>query len=184
MPHGYCYNWVPALVWLHVISDSLIFAAYMSIPVTLVRIVRKRSDLPFNWMFGCFGVFIVACGLTHLLEVWNLWHAMYWFAGSVKAVTAISSIATAILLVHLTPAALALPRFEELRTSEARFREILESAPDSIVVTDERGRIVVANTETEQLFGYAREELMGKAFEILMPDRFREAHLAARQSYI
>ena len=183
MPHGYCYNWVPVLVWLHVISDGLIFAAYMSIPVTLARIVRKRSDIPFNWMFGYFGLFIVACGLTHFLEVWNLWHAMYWLAGSVKVLTAVASVATAILLVRLTPAALALPRFEELRTSEARFREILESAPDSIVVTDKRGRIVLANTETEKLFGYPREELMGKTVEILMPERFRGKHIGHRHNY-
>jgi len=78
MPHGYCYRWVPGLVWLHVISDSLIFLSYMTIPITLAHIVRRRKDLPFNWMFVCFGIFIVACGLTHAMEVWNLWHAMYW----------------------------------------------------------------------------------------------------------
>ena len=81
MPHGYCYMWVPGLVWLHVISDSLIALAYLSIPFTLAYFVRRRTDLPFNWMFLCFGVFILACGATHAMEVWNLWHADYWVAG-------------------------------------------------------------------------------------------------------
>ena len=62
MPHGYCYMWVPGLVWLHVISDSLIALAYLSIPFTLAHFVRRRTDLPFNWMFLAFGIFILACG--------------------------------------------------------------------------------------------------------------------------
>ena len=109
MPHGYCYMWVPGLVWLHVISDSLIALAYLSIPFTLAYFVRRRTDLPFNWMFLCFGVFILACGATHAMEVWNLWHADYWLAGVIKAITAIASLATAALLVKLVPQAVALP---------------------------------------------------------------------------
>lgn len=62
MPHGYCYIWNTKLVLLHVISDSLIALAYLSIPITLVYFIRKRRDVPFNWVFVCFGVFILACG--------------------------------------------------------------------------------------------------------------------------
>ncbi len=115
MPHGYCYMWVPGLVWLHVISDSLITLAYLSIPFTLAYFVRKRTDLPFNWMFVCFGVFILACGATHAMEVWDLWHGDYWVAGGIKAVTAIASLATAVLLVKLVPHAVALPSPTALR---------------------------------------------------------------------
>ncbi|MFT5591635.1 MAG: hypothetical protein ACI9ZF_003839, partial [Bradyrhizobium sp.] len=56
MPHGHCYLWEPALLWLHVLSDSLIALAYFSIPVTLLFFVRKRRDLQFHWMFICFAV--------------------------------------------------------------------------------------------------------------------------------
>jgi PAS domain S-box-containing protein len=115
MPHGYCYMWVPGLVWLHVISDSLIALAYLSIPFTLAYFVRRRTDLPFSWMFVCFGVFILACGATHAMEVWNLWHADYWLAGLIKAITAIASLATAALLVKLVPHAVALPSPTALR---------------------------------------------------------------------
>jgi PAS domain S-box-containing protein len=109
MPHGYCYMWVPGLVWLHVISDSLIALAYLSIPFTLAYFVRRRTDLPFDWMFLAFGVFILACGATHAMEVWNLWHADYWLAGAIKAITAMASLVTAVLLVRLVPHAVELP---------------------------------------------------------------------------
>jgi PAS domain S-box-containing protein len=114
MPHGYCYLWNPGLVWLHVISDSLIALAYLSIPITLLYFARKKRGLPFSWIFVCFGVFIVACGATHILEVWNLWHANYWIAGVLKASTALASIVTAVLLVRLAPQALTLPSHEDL----------------------------------------------------------------------
>jgi PAS domain S-box-containing protein len=197
MPHGYCYNWVPGLVWLHVISDSLIFLAYMTIPFTLIHIARRRKDLPFNWMFVCFGVFIVACGLTHAMEVWNLWHATYWLAGGVKVVTAVASIGTAILLVQLVPRVLKIPSVNALhdvnetltsqgaavRASEAKFRGILESAPDAMVIADGHGRIVLVNAETERLFGYGREELVGQLVDILVPQRFRGKHPQHREGY-
>ncbi len=73
MPHGHCFFWRPDLVWLHAGSDLTISAAYMIIPLTLVELVRRRRDLVFNWMFIMFGVFIMACGFTHLLGAWNLW---------------------------------------------------------------------------------------------------------------
>jgi PAS domain S-box-containing protein len=115
MPHGYCYMWYPGLVWLHVVSDSLIALSYLSIPFTLLYFVRKRTDVPFHWMFACFGMFILACGGTHAMEVWTLWHANYWVSGSIKAITALVSVPTAILLVRLMPHAVTLPSPAALR---------------------------------------------------------------------
>src|SRR6202795_1462801 len=109
MPHGSCYLWTPSLIALLVASDSLIALSYLSIPITLVHFARKRRDFPFSWMFLCFGAFIVACGGTHLMEVWTIWFPSYWLAGAVKAVTACFSVAPAILLIQLAPRALALP---------------------------------------------------------------------------
>jgi PAS domain S-box-containing protein len=115
MPHGYCYLWNPGLVWLHVVSDALIALAYFSIPATLIYFIRKRRDLPFNWMFVSFGIFILACGATHTMEVWTLWHGTYWLSGAIKAITAMASVPTAILLVQLVPRALAIPSPEAMK---------------------------------------------------------------------
>ena len=120
MPHGHCYLWTPGIVWLHVISDALIAVAYYSIPITLAWFVRQRRDIDFRWMFVCFAVFILACGTTHLMEIWNVWHGSYWLAGAFKALTAAASIPTAILLTRLLPQALALPSPSKLQEANAR----------------------------------------------------------------
>src|SRR5271168_2219878 len=90
-PHGFCYSWNTGLVSLHVASDALIALSYFAIPLVMLRFFRKRPDVPFSWIFALFSIFIVACGATHVMEIWNLWHAQYWLAGVVKAVTAIAS---------------------------------------------------------------------------------------------
>jgi PAS domain S-box-containing protein len=112
-PHGFCYAWNARLVWLHVISDVLIAASYFAIPVVLLWLARKRRDIPFSWLFLLFGAFIVACGTTHLMEVWNLWHAQYWLAGAVKALTAVASLGTAVVLARTIPQLVRVPNLTE-----------------------------------------------------------------------
>jgi len=323
LPHGYCFQWTPGVLWLTVTSDSLIGMAYLSIPFVLVRLVRARADIPFHWMFLAFGAFILACGCTHLMDVWTTWHPAYWLSGAVKAVTAAASVTTAVLLFKLMPVVLAIPSQrelarlnaeltaeinerrrteEQLRRSEARlrafmknspsmmfikdldgryvmvndrfaaavgtdeprilartdqelfdgptadgflandlevlstrraleceetvrypdgvhtglvckfpifdergemtglggvvtditrrkraeikFRDLLEAAPDAVVIVDRRGRIELLNAQTEKLFGYERHELLGQPVEKLMPVRFGERHQSHREDYV
>jgi PAS domain S-box-containing protein len=195
-PHGYCYKWNSGLVWLNVVSDGLIALAYFTIPFTLLWFVRKRRDLPFGWMFALFGVFIVACGTTHLMEVWNLWHAQYWLAGGIKAITAVASVLTAILLTRLMPQALQLQsptqliqsnraletevhnrtRLElEVRASEANYREtaeLLDLTSDAIFVRDMKSQVVFWNKAAEKLYGWSREEVLGKRTHELLRTTF------------
>jgi len=180
MPHGHCYLWRPGVLWLHVISDGLIALAYAMIPFTLLHVARKRRDLPFSWMFVCFGIFIIACGASHVMEIWTLWSPRYWLSGAIKAITALAAIPTAVLLLQLTPRALAIPSLDVLRASNeavvasaVQFRALLESAPDAMVIVDKTGRIFLVNAQTERLFGYPRAELFGQPAELLIPDRLR-----------
>lgn len=125
IPHGHCYLWQSQLVWLHILSDSIIAIAYYSIPITLVYFVVKRKDVPFDWIFLLFSAFIVSCGTTHLMEVWTLWHPTYWLSGLLKAATALISLYTAIALVELLPQALTMPSPAQLAILNDRLtREI------------------------------------------------------------
>src|SRR3954464_9572799 len=108
-PHGLCLVWRPELIGLHVGSDAVTGLAYYSIPLALVTFVRCRRDLAFSWMFGLFAVFILACGTTHFFSIWTLWQPDYGAQGVVKAVTAMVSILTAIMLWPLLPRAVARP---------------------------------------------------------------------------
>jgi signal transduction histidine kinase len=134
MPHGHCYLWLPELLWANVVSDALIAFAYLTIPVTLVYFIRKRRDLPFDWMFGAFGVFILACGSTHVLDIWTIWHPDYWLAAWVKVITAIASVVTAVLLIKLVPVALHLPSPSQLR----KVNDELRNAQAELVATARR----------------------------------------------
>ncbi|MGX5202440.1 sensor histidine kinase [Aliikangiella sp. IMCC44632] len=127
MPHGMCYMWKPELLWLHVISDGLIFVSYISIPICLVYILKQRSDLIFSKVMVLFGAFVLLCGITHAIAVWTVWNGTYWFSGSVKALTAIVSVATAVMLWVLIPTLKSIPTVKELE-DEVENRKKAEEA--------------------------------------------------------
>ncbi len=186
LPHGYCLSWKPWLIWLHAISDSLIVLAYFSIPLQLLRIIRKRTDFPFNGMVALFGLFIFSCGATHLMGIWTLWFPHYGVEGIIKAVTAVASIGTAVALVGLSPKILALPspsqleqanrqlmreikdreRFEKaLRERERQLQLMVETVEGyAILSLDNEGRVTTWNHGAERIKGYSTEEISGKHF--------------------
>ncbi len=196
MPHGFCYQWKPALIWLHVASDILIALAYFSIPVVLIHLVRKRRDTPFSWMFVCFGVFIAACGATHVMEVWTLWIPSYWFSGGVKVITALASIPTAISLVHLVPQALSLSSPAEMRAaneelirqgaslkkSEERFRQMAENIREIFwMLNSETKEVIYVSPAFEQICELALEWLSSnpKSYRDLIHAQDQQRVLAA-----
>ena len=122
-PHGICLLWEPELIWLHVASDALIAMAYFSIPIALAIFVSKRRDLKFGWVYWAFGVFILACGFTHVLSIYTLWVPIYGIEGLVKAATAIASVFTAGMLWPLLPELLTITSPFELRRVRAALEE-------------------------------------------------------------
>ena len=134
LPHLYCYLRNPALVWTHVVADSLIGIAYLAISVTLGYLVYKaRRDIPFHWMFLAFGLFIVFCGGTHFMEVVTIWIPVYVFSAAVKVLTASVSLTTAAVLPFTVPRILTLVQQAKmseqvtarLRASEERKEALL-----------------------------------------------------------
>ena len=185
IPHGHCYLWKPGLVWLHILSDLIIALAYYSIPIALVYFVRKRQDLPFNWIFLLFGIFIVACGTTHLMEIWTLWYPTYWLSGVLKAITAIVSLYTALELVPNVPKALALPSQAQL---EAINRELLhqmkqrQQAETALQAANEELEIKVKNRTLElaQANELLRSEIIERSWA---EERLREKEAQYRSIF-
>ena len=102
----------------------------------------------FNWIFLLFALFIIACGSTHIMEIWNIWHGSYWLSGYVKAFTALASVPTAILLIKLVPKALQLPSMENL---EEKNRELERSEK---LLEEQNKQLEQSNKEMES-FSYS-----------------------------
>lgn len=137
MPHGHCYLWDPRLLSLHVISDVLIGLAYASISLTLYILVRQIR-LPFSPMFLAFGAFIGFCGLTHFMEVFTVWNPDYWLSGIIKAVTAVASVATGILLFPVKP-------------------KVIQTAQSAALSEERRIKLESTNAELETLYNKVKE---------------------------
>ena len=103
-PHGDCFLWNQGLVTLFAGSDSLIGLSYLFISGILVYFVYKmHHDLPFSWVFLAFGIFIIACGSTHFLDVWTIWVPVYVLSGILRFITALASVTTAMALPFVLP---------------------------------------------------------------------------------
>jgi two-component sensor histidine kinase len=135
LPHAYCYLRNPGLVWTHVVADSLIGISYFAISITMAYLVYQgRRELPFRGLLMAYGLFIVACGATHLVEVLTIWVPVYVLSAAVKIVTAMVSVVTAVVLPFTVPQTLALVQqakasaqvTAELRASEERKEALLQ----------------------------------------------------------
>jgi len=161
LPHDTRYLGNPSVLWLNVVSDLAIGLAYYGIPVLLFVFVRKRKDFTLNWILLAFASFILACGTTHLLSAWTVWHATYELDGIVKAITAVASIGTAAVLAGRLSR---MPKTEQLQR-EAELQEqaqFLELAHDGIIVRAWDGTIHYWNRGAELLYGWSRNEALGR----------------------
>lgn len=86
-------------------------------------------------------------------------------------------------LGHVTGASTIAHDISDRKRADARFRALLEASPDSMIVVDQAGNIVLVNAQAEKLFGYKREELLGANMEILVPRRFRGGHPGHRKDF-
>jgi len=181
LPHGYCYLWNTPLLATHVISDLLIGLSYVAISLTLVYLVhRARRDIPFSVIFIAFGLFIVACGATHFVEIWTLWQPVYWLAGGVKVVTAVASVSTAAVLPTIVPKV-------RLTIQDAKRSRARELAAERAAALEESNELLHAQAmeleqQTEEAQALA-EELEQANAELLVATRAAdEARNAAERA--
>lgn len=133
MPHGHCYFWDPTIMWTHAISDSIIALAYFIIPVSLVKIVRKRNDFTYLWMLVLFAIFIFGCGATHIMDVVNIWEPFYRLDSFLRVITALASIGTAAMLIHITPKLILFPSAKKWKEMNEELRALNEQLEQKVV---------------------------------------------------
>ncbi len=191
LPHGYCLLWRPGLLWTLVGSDAIIALSYFSIPITLIYFLRRQPQIQFRAVFAMFAAFILACGLTHLIEIANIWQPLYSLSAGVKAFTAMVSVMTAVALWHLAPEisrfidghrqlqtdlelrnaelddALRLAREREHRAmdSENQFRTTQQQAPVGIATVSLEGNFISVNPALANMLGYEDKELLQMTFQ-------------------
>ena len=200
LAHGTCLFWRPDLLWLHVISDLAIGLAYYSIPVALLVFLARRRSVEFTGLIVLFAAFIIACGTTHFFSVWTLWHADYAAEGLAKALTAVISVVTAVLIWPMLRRALVLPSpvalerinedlsiqvrersaaVETLRQSEDRYRTLYNRSPAPMHSLDAGGRLIGVSDYWLTMLGYTRDEVIGRHLsEFMVPRsaaRFQES---------
>ncbi len=168
LPHRQCYLGNPPLIWTMFTTDLMIGSAYIAIALILLWLIQK-IQIPFSPVVLCFGVFIGACGLTHLMEVWTLWYPKYWAAAGVKAVTALASVGTGIYLYRLRAPILQIAdtyatdrkrltdelqrHVQELESKSALLETILQQMPMAVVFAEApSGRLFFANKQLHKVW--------------------------------
>jgi len=178
-PREACMHHEQPLIWLHFLSDLLIAIAYFTIPVALLRFVRRRRDVEFHWIFVFFAAFILACGLTHVMNIVALGNAMYRLDGLVKAITAVASIVTAIALWRLLPAAIALPSPTQLRTANVRLEEEVQERKQAESRLLEIQSKLEERVQERTLELTRANEILGREIEARKDAELARARLAA-----
>ncbi|MEY3807254.1 MAG: hypothetical protein RI893_230 [Pseudomonadota bacterium] len=192
MPHGFCIQWTPSLLWTYIVSDALIALSYYSIPTTIIYIALRRKDLGFHKVYLMFGAFILVCGTTHVFSIILWWQPLYWLDAILHVITAVLSVATAFFLLRMVPKAVrhSCEEYElqnillntlvqqtamELKKVNARFRSTFESAPIGVINVSPQGDFLEVNQGFCDFIGYSREELVTLNFEQITHCAFHAA---------
>lgn len=150
-------------------------AAYYIISSGLFYFLYKRRDVPFRWMFVLFGLFILACGTTHLMGIWTVWNPDCWMDGTVKALTAMLSFSTGLLLFPLIPKAMALRSPTELEEANAKLMAALREREEAFNLLQQSQSQLLRRTEelTQQ-----RRQLRHMATELTLIETKERQRLA------
>jgi PAS domain S-box-containing protein len=192
LPHGYCFQWSPGLLWTMVGSDLAIALAYFSIPLVIANYARRRPEVNLGSIATLFAVFIFACGLTHLLDIWTIWFPDYGLQTAGKVFTAGASVVTAVVAWRLLPTLLSLPSTGEMHAAnDALRREVgrrqsaeehlleteeslaatLATIDAGFITTDGEGRVTRINAVAELITGWPAAEALGRpVWEVFVRD--------------
>ena len=137
-----CGDWPDYLGWMHILSDIVIFASYTLIPIITIIYMRQRPHLYFSRLFILFSLFILFCGIGHLMEAIIFWYPIYPLAGLNKIFTAIVSAATVLSLFYYLPRALKLPELASVNEQLQEHANRLQTLGSELDI--ERARLIRA----------------------------------------
>jgi PAS domain S-box-containing protein len=193
-PRWHCGKWSEFHGWLYIISDLLIWSAYFTIPVVILKYISKKQDIKFVRLYFLFAAFILACGSTHFLDAVAFWIPVYRLNALVRFITGILSWITVFYLVKLLPSAFSLKsqaalelEIEQRKKAEEQFQQLTTDLDNRIkerttelshykyaldessivAITDHKGIIKHVNDNFCKISKYSREELIGQDHRII-----------------
>lgn len=96
--------WRPELIWMNVLSDITLALAYFAIPASAAFFIHRHGKaLPYPWIFRMCGIFLVLCGLLHILSIIEIWQPVYYLSGIIKVFTSAIALALAAFSLPLAP---------------------------------------------------------------------------------
>jgi PAS domain S-box-containing protein len=186
MPRWVCGRWSETHGWLYIISNLIIGLSYFAIPILMVYFVRKKKEIPFKRVFILFSLFIIFCGLTHIVDANMFWFPLYRLNAVLLFITAVISAATVFVLFKKLPEAFALKsptqlekiiaeqtrelQFtnQKLKASEEQFKALVNSNPDIITLMGPNLTYKFVNDSFANVSEKNIDEYIGKTpFEML-----------------
>src|SRR3954468_5010057 len=168
-PRWHCGKWSDFHGWLYIVSDLLVWSAYFAIPFIIIKYISKKHDARFIRLYFLFAGFILACGATHFFDAVTFWYPVYRVNALVRAITGVLSWTTVFYIIKVLPVAFTLrtsadleAEVEQRKKAEEKFRNLLELAPDAIIIMNEDWGIQLVNAQAVNLFGYSPAEITGK----------------------
>ncbi len=198
-PRWHCGKWSEFHGWLYIISDLLIWSAYFTIPLVIIKYISRRSDAEFVKLYFLFAAFILACGATHFLDAVSFWFPLYRVNALVRLVTGLISWLTVFYLIRYLPLAFSLRSQKtleqeilqrqkaenELRHSQEQVNAIFKNAPDAVIVITSKGNVVRWNPAAEKMFGWTAAEIEGKVLnEVIIPEEMRPVFISEMKGFL
>ena len=161
-------NMTPVLMMVMALSNAIIAISYASIPFFLIVFVRKRKDMPFTWIIFLFGLFIMACGSTHIFHVIGLWWPVNWWQATVDAVCAFISLATAIVVWPYLPKILSIPSPSQLRMVNTELQK-------------EKDKLVYTQMELQKAYNEVENRVKERTEELSIANRLLQEEIEERK---